>query len=198
MRGVGGMPGAAPSQSCPYCRLHDQVLAVDRVVATHQGPLAWAMAAPRPPGSQAASAPRKANRWRRVLLWGLVTLLPVDLFLLVLFAAFAVVAGVVLGVVALLALAGYLVYLLATARQRRARRDAAAARQRRYRHALAYWYQLRYCRRCQGVFLPGNDWQHPEVVAAGGLTAPGHAWRLAQQLAEHVDRHHGTRPFPEP
>jgi Ca2+/Na+ antiporter len=171
----------------------DQVLPVEGVVARERGPLAWAMAAPQPPGARGAAAVRRPSRARRWLLWALVTLLPVDLVLLALFAAFAVAIGVVLGIVLLVALAVYLVYLLVTSRHRRERREAEAARQRRYQHALGFWYQLRFCRRCQGVFLPGNEWQHPEVVEPGGLTAPGYAWRLAVQLAEHAERHHGTR-----
>jgi hypothetical protein len=175
--------------SCPRCGLPDQVRPVDHVVASHRGPLAFELAAPPPPGSRPSR--RRPSRSRRLLTWVLVTLLPLDLFLLLVFAAFAIAIGVVLGTVALVVLAVYLVHRLVNreeiAHRKKVERAAEAAVRHRYQHALSCWYQLRFCGRCRGVFLPGQ---------AGALTAPAHAWWLAQQLAEHADRLHAPRTSP--
>lgn len=168
-------------QSCPRCGMPDRVWPVDHVVASHRGPLAFELAAPPPPGVRPAR--RGRSRTRRVLTWLLVTLLPLDLMLLLVFAAFAILVGVVVGAVALVALAVYLVYRLlnrdAIADRRRLEQAAEAALRQRYQHALTHWYQLRFCGRCRGVFLPGQS---------GALTAPAHAWWLAQHLAEQAGR----------
>lgn len=185
----GRMRGGMSQSSCPRCGLPDQVWPVDHVVASHRGPLAFELAAPPPPGARPAR--RGRSRARRVLTWLLVTLLPLDLMLLLVFAAFAIVIGVVVGAVALVALAVYLVYRLlnreAIGRRKRLEQAAEAALRQRYQHALAWWYQLRFCGRCRGVFQPGQS---------GALTAPAHAWWLAQQLAERASRMEAPRAFP--
>ena len=189
------MSGAAEPPTCPRCRLPDLVLQVDGVVASRRDHIAWELAAPPLPGSR----PQR-RRPSRALVWLLLTLVPLDLGLLVVFAAFAILVGVVIGGVALVVLAAYLVQRLlnreAIARRKEAERAAEAAVRHRYQHALAYWYQLRLCGRCRGVFLPGHPWQHDEVLPAGALAAPAHAWLLAQQLADHADRFHRQRSLP--
>jgi hypothetical protein len=181
---VGGRGMNQPT--CPRCGLPDQVRPVDHVVASHRGPLAFELAAPPPPGTRPAS--RRPGRARRLATWLLVTLLPLDLVLLLVFAAFAIAIAVVVGAVSLAVLTVYLVYRLlnreAIAHRKRLERAAEAAFRDRYQRALTYWYQLRFCGRCRGVFLPGR---------AGGLTAPAHAWWLAQQLAEPGDGSHASR-----
>ena len=171
---------------------------MDGVVASHRGRLAWELAAPPPPGSRLPR--RKPGPTRRTLAWLLLTLVPLDLVLLAVVAAFAILAGIVVGAVALVVLAVYLVHRLlnreAVARRMEVGRAAEAAVRHRYQHALTYWYQLRLCGRCCGVFLPGHPWQHDEVLPAGALAAPAHAWLLAQQLADYADGFHQQRSLP--
>jgi hypothetical protein len=191
---------ADPPPICPRCGLPDHLHLVSHVVATHRGRLAWDLAAPQPPGARSArgTGAGRPGRARRIVLWVLLALLPLDLFLIFVFVAFALAAGVLLGAAALVGLAGYLVYRVVDRSAIARRRAEEAARPRRYQHALGYWYQLQFCARCQGVFLPGHAWQHPEVMAAGALAAPTQAWRLAQELAAFADRFHAARDFPKP
>lgn len=191
------IPTADPPPTCPRCRQPDRLHLVSHVVATHQGRLAWDMAAPQPPGARPPRGAARPNRTRRLLLWLLLALLPLDLFLILVLAAFALVVGVVVAAAALVALAGYLAYRLLDRRAIARRRAEEAARPRRYQHALGYWYQLQFCARCQGVFLPGHPWQHPEVMSAGAVAAPAQAWRLALELAAFADRYHASRDLPD-
>jgi hypothetical protein len=160
------------------------------IVASQNTPLSWELRAPLPPGTRLRRPGRGASGWGCVLALVVLTL-PLDVVILVVVAAFAVVLIAAVTAVALAAAAGYGLYrylnrhVIAERKQREEREQAEIAR--RYQHALSYWNQLRYCYRCHGVFLPGNDWQHQAVTVPGELVAPAHAWALAEQLARYVD-----------
>jgi len=123
---------------------------------------------------------------------GLVSV-PFDLALLAFLLVAAATLAILVALVAVVVVAAWGIHRV-VGRQARAARDEAAAH--RYRHAAWYWYQLLYCHRCGGVFLPGHPWQHPAVTAPDSLAPPAHAWALAQHLADHADRFHARAALP--
>lgn len=123
---------------------------------------------------------------------GLVSV-PFDLALLAFLVVAAAALAVLVAIGAGVAAAAWGIHRVLGRRARAAREEAAAHR---YRHAAWYWYQLLYCHRCGGVFLPGHPWQHPAVTAPESLAHPSHAWALAQSLADHADHFHARRALP--
>jgi hypothetical protein len=160
------------------------------IVASQNTPLSWELRAPLPPGMRIRRPGRGMSGWGCVLALVVLTL-PLDVVILVVVAAFAVLLIAAITAAALAGVAAYGLYrylnrhVIAERRLREQREQAETGR--RYQHALSYWNELRYCYRCHGVFLPGNDWQYQAVTIPGQLVAPAHAWTLAEQLASYVD-----------
>jgi hypothetical protein len=161
----------------------DSVQQVRGLVASRSDGAANAMRAPQPPPPPALPG---TNGWLMLA----VTWLALGCFIAAVNSggdqtlAFLFAGGVALGV-----LAAYVVYRWGGTHARKVRHQLRLedhrARLEQYGRALRIWDQLEFCHRCQGVFLPGNEWQF-EWELSGSVIAPHLAWWYASNLAEHL------------
>lgn len=176
--------------ACPQCGEFEQVHRVGAIVASQNTPLSWEMRAPPPPGvtpwrpSSGSSA-----TWVLVLLVGAVLAVLLFPVVIVLILAATVIAFFVVVPLAIAVVIALIVVLAGSGGRAQQRQEAT----RRYQHALAYWHELHYCYRCNGVFLPGHAWQYIAVTRPHAVAPPAYAWLMAQRLAEYADQVHAPQ-----